>query len=307
MFDFRYHVASLVAVFFALAVGVLLGVAISGKLSDAQSSLDEGRIDDLNQRLESARSRADAADRRQQTAEDLVERAYPTLMEGRLEDKVFAILFLGPVQGDVRSAVERTLADAGSGGPVRLIAIDTPVDAADLDEVLSGNEALAAYAEGGEDFGELGEALGRELIEGGESPLWTALSSELVEERSGTSSIPADGAIVVYSWTPPEESDSEATAAALPTLSLMEGLLEGLANAPFPAVGVETSTSERSQIELYRREGMSSVDNVDTLAGRLALALLLAGGQPGHYGLKDSASDGVAPPIEPLLAETSAG
>jgi len=37
MFDLRYHLASLAAVFIALAVGILLGVAISGKLSAADT------------------------------------------------------------------------------------------------------------------------------------------------------------------------------------------------------------------------------------------------------------------------------
>jgi hypothetical protein len=52
--------------------------------------------------------------------------------------------------------------------------------------------------------------------------------------------------------------------------------------------------------EAYRGEGISSVDNVDTPAGRVALAFVLAGGEPGHYGIKDSATDGVAPPVETL-------
>src|SRR5262245_16405726 len=34
MFGLRYHVASLAAVFVALAVGILLGVAVSGKVTD---------------------------------------------------------------------------------------------------------------------------------------------------------------------------------------------------------------------------------------------------------------------------------
>ncbi len=37
---------------------------------------------------------------------------------------------------------------------------------------------------------------------------------------------------------------------------------------------------------------------METLAGHVALALLLAGGAPGHYGVKDSASDGVAPAVD---------
>ena len=63
-------------------------------------------------------------------------------------------------------------------------------------------------------------------------------------------------------------------------------------------VGVETTTEAASAIDLYRTQGVSSVDDVETISGRVALALLLAGGTPGHYGVKDSATDGVAPPID---------
>ena len=47
MFDLRYHLASLAAVFIALAVGILLGVAISGKLSAADNRFAHDRIDQL--------------------------------------------------------------------------------------------------------------------------------------------------------------------------------------------------------------------------------------------------------------------
>ena len=45
------------------------------------------------------------------------------------------------------------------------------------------------------------------------------------------------------------------------------------------------------------KASLSSVDFVDTEVGRLALALLLAGGRPGSYGLKQTATDGILPPI----------
>ena len=54
MFDLRYHLASLAAVFIALAVGILLGVAISGKLSAADNRFAHDRIDQLNEELQQA-------------------------------------------------------------------------------------------------------------------------------------------------------------------------------------------------------------------------------------------------------------
>jgi hypothetical protein len=305
MFDFRYHLVSLAAVFIALAVGILLGAAISGKLSDAEDSLTKSRIDSLNEQLTQERARSDIVERRSEAAQELLAGAYPALMDQRLEGEGFAVLFLGPVDGSVRSAVERTLTDAGAGSPVRLIALDAPVDPTELDGALEADQQLAKYASGGDDFGTLGEALGRDLAQGAGTPLWTALSSTLIEERSGTTAPPVDGAIVVRTWHEPDsEGDAQQQSSTKGTDSLFEGLVRGLEGTGLPVVGVETTSAE-SDTALYRQQGVSSVDDVDALAGRLALALLLAGGQPGHYGVKDSASDGVAPPIEPVPTTTS--
>jgi hypothetical protein len=306
MFTWRYHVASLAAVFLALAVGILLGVAVSGKVSDATESFEEAERDRLRQDLREANESLDFANRRRDTAEALIESAYLALMDRRLEGRRVTVVFLGPVQGDVRAAIERTLADAGSGRPGQLIAIDTPIDGQELEDTLGGDEELASFAGRDGDYGELGEALGRELFDAEETALWGSLTAQLVEERAGTNALAVEGAVVVRSWQPPAGATEEETRA---TETLLDGLLEGLSASGFPVVGAETLSAfgGESQIDFYRDRGVSSIDNVDTLSGRVALAMLLAGGQPGHYGLKDSATDGVAPPIEPVPGEASAG
>jgi hypothetical protein len=304
MFDFRYHLVSLAAVFIALAVGILLGAAISGKLGDAENALMKDRVKSMSDQLTQERARSDIIERRSEAAQELLTAAYPALMANRLAEKGFAVLFLGPVDGSVRSAVERALADADAGSPVRLVALDSPVDPQELDSALQGDELLAQYAEGGDDFGALGEALGRDLIEGAGTPLWTTLSSSLIEERSGTTSTPVDGAIVVQTWhepDPPGDADQQSRTRA--TESLFEGLIRGLESTSLPVVGVQTTGAE-TDLALFRQPGVSSVDDVDTVAGRLALALLLQGAEPGHYGVKDSATSGIAPPIEPVTTTT---
>ena len=51
MFDLRYHVASLAAVFLALIIGILVGVGISGKgfVSDSERKLLNEQIDELHE------------------------------------------------------------------------------------------------------------------------------------------------------------------------------------------------------------------------------------------------------------------
>jgi len=65
MFDFRYHALSLVAVFLALMIGLLLGVAIGdrGLVSGAERNL-RGSL-----RADVRRSRAQSADLRSQLIE----------------------------------------------------------------------------------------------------------------------------------------------------------------------------------------------------------------------------------------------
>ena len=304
MFGLRYHVASLAAVFVALAVGILLGVAISGRVTDAGEGLEEELLRGENQRLQqdldSARAAADAASRRGEASEELIRRAYPTLMDNRLEDENVAVLFLGPADGALRAEVEGALADADGGAPSRVVALDVPIDAEELQAALEGDELLATYAGDGADFSDLGRELGRELVEGGDTPLWSALSTRLVEERSGTNSLPVDSAVVVATWLPEEPAEEDPDPA---TTSLMEGLVRGVDGTGAPVVGVAASDDPSAAVEFYLDHGVSAVDDIDTQPGRLALALLLAGAEPGHYGLSEDA-DAVVPPIEPLTVES---
>ena len=80
------------------------------------------------------------------------------------------------------------------------------------------------------------------------------------------------------------------------------GLYSGLAAAPVPAVGVESTDAAQSATKAFERGGLSTVDDVDKPVGRLATVLLLAGASSGQYGVKDTADD-VLPPF-PLRAAT---
>ena len=61
MFDLRYHVASLTAVFVALVVGILVGVGLSGKgfVNDAERANLNNQIADLRRERDSARTSLD--------------------------------------------------------------------------------------------------------------------------------------------------------------------------------------------------------------------------------------------------------
>src|SRR4029453_1731105 len=85
MFDLRYHVASLAAVFLALIIGILLGVGISsgGFVSKGERRILNGKIDELEGKLDAARLRTGDLSRAQRAATSYVEGAYPLLIADR--------------------------------------------------------------------------------------------------------------------------------------------------------------------------------------------------------------------------------
>ncbi|MGE5274163.1 MAG: copper transporter [Verrucomicrobiota bacterium] len=292
MFDLRYHVASLAAVFLALIIGIVVGVGISGKgfVSDSERSLFNERIADLKSRLDSATKRGADLTRSQRAAQAFVQDAYPALMGGRLVGSRVALVFVGPVDDRARSLVEQTLDDAGASPPLRVRALKLPVDVAALHRALKGHPVLAALATPRK-IGDLGRRLGADLVAGGNSPLWQSLSPDLVEERSGNDAPTVDGVVVSRSAKP----QSGATA------RFLAGFYDGLASQGVPAVGVEVTRPRATAVDAFAKHDLATVDDLDSQAGRLALALLLSGATPGQYGVKKNAHDGVLPQIPPLL------
>lgn len=289
MFDLRYHVASLAAVFVALLIGILVGVAMSGKVDDAEKQALKSEVDGLNARLEAASEGRANVTREQAAIRAFVKNAYPSLIADRLVGKRVAILFVGPVDAGVRQDIERAVSDAGANTPVRMRSLKLPIDPETIENRLTGELRQYRAAE----LDELGRALAREFVDGGDTPGWNALTSALVEEKAGSFRRAADGVVVARTVEPQQGETSV----------FLAGFYEGLADMDVPAIGVETSDVGRSAVEPWRQAGLSTVDDVDGAAGRLALALLLSGSPSGSYGVKKSAGDGIIPPIEPLPAE----
>ena len=290
MFDLRYHVASLAAVFLMLVVGILIGVGISGRgfVDDAERNRFNDKIAGLQEEVDAANATADDFERRQEAAENFVESAYPALAAKRLEGKNVAMLVLGPVDSTV-SAVERAVEEDAGGRISRMRALELPLRGEAVEAALSAKPELGGYV-GDEQLGNLGRDLGRELAAGGETPLWDALESELVEVREGDLGEPVDGVVVMRTGEPQAAESSR----------FLGGIYQGLGSAGVPVVGVEPAGVEESAIPVFQRYRLSTVDSADTPVGALAMLLVLADPDAaGDYGVRDTA-DRILPPIEPL-------
>ena len=294
MFDLRYHVASLAAVFVALVLGIFLGVGLSGKgfVSDAERENLQASIDALRAERDSAAARAAGADRRSGELDAFAKTTYPGLVGGMLEGKKVGIVFVGSVDQGLAGTVRRSVADAG--GRVTLIrALRVPLDTEATDSALRAEADTRGLA-GPDNRERLGRALARELVAAGPNPVFDALTRVIVEEQSGSGNRALD-AVVVARPAAPQQGETEA---------LLAGLYSGLAAAPVPTVGVEKSNPKTNAIPVFRRRGLATVDSIDGAPGQVALVFLLAGARPGSYGTGADATDGILPDPPPLPVTT---
>jgi hypothetical protein len=271
----RYHATSLIAVFIALAIGILIGAEFGGDaLNNTRRDLEQSLVGNL----QDARSRADELNAELNRSDEFAERVYPMLTQDRLEGRRFAILALGGLPSDITDEVEEALAPTG-GRLVGVGVVREPVDVNGLAEDLAKTR-FSELRTDSEGLTELGTGLGRQLVLGGTLP--EVVRGHLLSRASGTFS-GLDGVIVVR-----DQPEEMGVVQREKTNQLEEALMSGITATRAPAVGVETSTDDSSSISFFQANGLASVDDVDLTAGQLAMVFALLGAD-GSFGVKGSA------------------
>jgi hypothetical protein len=282
----RYHAVSLVAVFIALAIGILVGAEFGGDtLSSTRRNLEQSLVGNL----QDARDRSEQLGGELNRSNEFAERVYPALVRDQLDGRRIGLLAIGELPGDISDAVEEALGPTGA----RLVGVGVvrePVDVHGLAGDLSKTR-FADIAESQDTQSAFGVGIGREVVRGG--TLLEKVRGHLFSRASGNFGA-LDGVIVVR--IQPEEMGPMRTAVAG---QLESGLMSGLVATKTPAVGVEASDSDDSSISFFQSNDLSSVDDVDLVAGRLATVFALLGAE-GSFGVKSGADrllpDLIVPP-----------
>jgi hypothetical protein len=267
--DFRYHALSLVAVFLALGIGIVLGTTLGDSVvSQANKDVRSSLRGDLLNALGRARKATDEL-----TQRDRFETAvFPYIAGNKLRGRRVAIVSSGALPQEIENSARNAVKDAG--GTVDSVSqIDARPDTVGLANGLGGRfKALAADPA---QVQQLARRMGRAIAAGGKLPrrLQTKFPDSFKGDYRG-----ADA--VVYYRT----NDSRDT----PAKTFESSLIEGLRAARVPVVGAERSETDPSQISYYVNAGLSTVDDIDIPPGRIALVLTLSG-RRGDFGFKKTA------------------
>jgi Copper transport outer membrane protein, MctB len=274
-FSARYHATSLIAVFLALAVGILIGAQFGGDaLTETRKNLEQSLVGNL----QDARSRADDLSGELGRADEFDEKVYPALTRDELQGKRIALIAMGGLPSEITSAVEDALGPTGAT-LVGVGVVREPVDTNTLADELS--KTRFAELQGlPEELSELGVGVGRQIVIGGTLP--ELVRGGLFSQASGEFGS-LDGVIVVR-----DQPEGMGPVQRSTANSLESALLAGITATRVPAVGVEATSTEPSSISFFGSNGLSSVDDIDLTAGQLAMVGVL-NGDAGAFGVKSSA------------------
>jgi Copper transport outer membrane protein, MctB len=288
MFDYRYHALSLAAVLFALALGILIGVAIGD--SNLVSSAKSGIVHNLNSEVGEARHQAGQLQGRLSEEETFAGGLYPLAVHELLNGRSVGLVFLGASSDQINALVRAAVTQAGAS-LATVVAVREPLDLEGIAREAAGTHfaGLAGSIQLVESFGQLA---GRQLVSGGQ-----LVNRELLSRVRGSLLSAFDGqlgrleGLVVVRADPAGMTPAQTEASA----AFESGLLAGATAGGAAPVGVETRRSEPSEIPWYKSKGISSVDDLETLAGQAALVYALAGDR-GSFGVKGTA-DSLLPSV----------
>ncbi|WP_182354828.1 copper transporter [Flaviflexus huanghaiensis] len=303
MVDFRYHLVSLIAVFMALAIGIVLG---AGPLQNSIGSALNDQVESLRQSRDDARIVAQDAESRSAAYREGLESLAPDMVASTLDGQTVVVVTLPGTEDSVRETQVATLTAAGATvtGTVALTENMFSAERAAYRNALAGQ--LGSYVEPADSpLGTLARGLDY-IVTTAASDAGAATLAELYQsedtaliEVTDTLTGPATAILVIG---PAEEEVVEETEP--PDDTNMANTIEVLSSLKTPMV-LTAKGGEGTLLEAIRDGGLpiSTVDSPEDATALINIPFALTQeltGSTVNWGIAPSADRvlGTSAPIE---------
>lgn len=312
MIDFRYHLVSIIAVFFALAVGIVLG---AGPLKQGVDDTLTSQISELRSEAERLRTELNAANAAREYDEAFSAEVAPSLISNQLTGTNVLLVSLPEADGDVVSAVRDQLTAAGANAEYG-IEINESWTTSDSENVLddlaaqhvSDQDMLDADANGYRRGAMvLADALLTNETNSGDTVDTDTVSAY---EEQGLLTVNGEAGnaptqVVLVAGELPEEGTEQAAAIQAGFTGAFGEVSAGSVLTGGPPTATEPGVLAAVRGDGELRENTSTVDVATSTSGRIAVVYAVveqrAGGQ-GAYGIGPDVDAAV-----PEVASTSTG
>jgi len=305
--DFRYHIVSIVAIFFALGAGVVLG---AGPLKGTGSEIVQSQADKDRAALADARAELIEVKALDKYRDDYVAKVTAGLTDNKLTGKRIAIVTMPNANGDLTNALADAVEKAGGQVTTR-VALDgklfdpgqrqlveplvTQLVTADIEFPPDGTTyqragLILARGIAAKEEGKTADSESTRIISGLTGSKLLSLKPSQIKDRASL--------IVVVAAKPPTPTPDNSS--YNDPVDFVEGLDQG--SAGVVVAGTPDTAQNGGLLKALRSDSdtskiVSSVDVADMPAGQATVVFSLveqAGGKAGQYGAID-AKNGVAP------------
>lgn len=291
IFDIRYHIASLVAIFLALGIGILIGTSMIG--SDTFAKQQKKMIDSIEQEFtvlrEENKKNSDALTEVQAviaSQQQFNQAVLPVLVRGKLQERKIALVDLNyRKEHDALANVLRT-----AGADFQSI---TVVNLNDLKDPLVSKQIAAMLGKTNKDTApdkylpDLARLFASAVATGENGELIRFLDDNELIKISGTYGPPLQDIIIIGG----SENKEQDFARKFDLVMVKTWQKNGIS-----VYGVEDTDTLVSYMSYYQSARLTTVDNIDTVYGQVSLVQAMSG-YPGHYGVKQTAET-FLPPLE---------
>ncbi|GAA3469128.1 copper transporter [Nonomuraea roseola] len=305
MIDFRYHLVSIVAIFLALAVGIVMGTTL---LSNPAIESALQTADDLRKSNSEYRDQLAALQAREAGNDDFVTAEVPALVRAQLTGESVLLVAAPGSSGTLREQSVQVLTEAGAtiSGQVTIAEkyLD-PTQANFIDQLTTQLKPAGLTLPGTDPYKNAATVLAAALVTADDTQAGTENTTTVGVldgfEKAGLLSV--DGtpakratlALVLAPDTPFAGEKAQAQAGAL--VSLAGGLDDGSQGSSL--AGILAATQPGGVIAALRDTGdvaakVSTVDTLDMPAGRVVVVYSLReqlDGRAGQYGIGPDASE----------------
>jgi Copper transport outer membrane protein, MctB len=308
LINLRYHIVSLVAVFLALALGMVVGSTV---LNEGTAQVQRSISEFLRRQSQQTQAQNDTLRGQVERFQAFGGAVLPKMVSGKLQGRSAVLLDTDRVDDGTRSRVEQALRAAGAsvtgritfasdrlalttdgdrtrlGQLLELPAVNPEVLRAAMIEQLSGRLSVPAKLPQ-DDVGRL-----RDMITGLSDAKFVASTDLPRAVRDGGEAFPKAGSLFVIIGPTDGSPTLDPRAFLVPLADRLS------ARTTAPVAGVESEAGVSSWVAVLRgdkeaTQRVSTVDDVDAVYGQVALvealARRLANQAPGQYGFKSRAT-----------------
>lgn len=275
MFDIRYHITSLVAVFLALTVGLLLGSLIidSSTLTRRQAKLMES----INSDIKNIRQKNRILSAKINDLEDFKSKVWQAAVKNRLLEQKILTVSMSAHQDEIFQDIAATLDKAGAKSAHVKIDI-SKIDFNNNEFINQIVPSLSSSATTSTFESFFWQRLAQEFS--GREPvnLINTLTGNGVLSIDDQSILPVDGLLLLGSK---KSGTNNYDVDFLKALSQIPDLV---------VVGAEASGNKPSRMTAFQKQTVSTVDNIETVPGWISLVYLFEQkATKANFGVKPTA------------------